>query len=147
MKLVDVLRDKIEKAEEDIRVIDDRLGKALGYMVELEDDVVQKQTELDRVETQIGQLGRQNQQLDERMQRLRLAMEAKGAERLVQSAELRLESFPAVVESEAFEDEDDVLTLDTVEDEGEPTTVSMAPEATKRRGVVQAAFKGLGRNI
>ncbi len=76
MKLVDVLRDKIEKAEEDIRVIDDRVGKALGYMVELEDEVVQKQTELDRVETQIGQLSRQNQQLDDRMQRLRLAMEA-----------------------------------------------------------------------
>ena len=151
MKLVDVLRDKIEKAEEDIRVIDDRVGKALGYMVELEDEVVQKQTELDRVETQIGQLSRQNQQLDERMQRLRLAMEAKGAERLVQSAELRLESFPLVVDSKAIEedDADDVLTLDAVadEDDDEPTAMPVPPEPAKRRGAVQAAFKGLARNI
>ncbi len=151
MKLVDVLRDKIEKAEEDIRVIDDRVGKALGYMVELEDEVVQKQTELDRVETQIGQLSRQNQQLDERLQRLRLAMEAKGAERLVQSAELRLESFPPVVDSKAIEedDADDVLTLDAIadEDDDEPTAMPVPPETTKRRGAVQAAFKGLARNI
>ena len=94
MKLVDVLRDKIEKAEEDVRSIDDRIGKALGFMVELEDNVVQKQTELDRVENLIGQLSRQNAQLDERMQRLRMTMEAKGAERLVKSAGLRLESLP-----------------------------------------------------
>ena len=154
MKLVDVLRDKIEKAEEDIRVIDDRVGKALGYMVELEDEVVQKQTELDRVETQIGQLSRQNQQLDERIERLRLAMEAKGAERLVQSAELRLESFPTVVESEVIEeqDEDDVLTLDAVanddedEDEDAPKATPAPAEAAKRRNAVQSAFRGLSRN-
>ncbi len=151
MKLVEILRDKIEKAEEDIRVIDDRVGKALGYMVELEDEVVHKQTELDRVETQIGQLSRQNQQLDERLQRLRLAMEAKGAERLVQSAELRLESLPLVVESEAIEQDnaDDVLTLDAIadEDKGEQTAMPVPLETAKRRGAVQAAFKGLARNI
>ena len=151
MKLVDVLRDKIEKAEEDIRVIDDRVGKALGYMVELEDEVVQKQTELDRVETQIGQLSRQNQQLDERIERLRLAMEAKGAERLVQSAELRLESLPPVIDSEAIRPDaaDDILTLDAIadEDNSELTAMPVPPETAKRRGAVQAAFKGLARNI
>ena len=119
-------------------------------MVELEDNVVQKQTELDRVENLIGQLSRQNEQLDERMQRLRMTMEAKGAERLVKSAELRLESFPSILESEAIEaedeDEDDILTLDAIADQDDPTATPMPPETVKRRSAVQAAFKGLGRN-
>ena len=110
MKLVDVLRDKIEKAEEDVRAIDDRIGKALGFMVELEDNVVQKQTELERVENLIGQLSRQNEQLDERMQRLRMTMEAKGAERLVKSAGLRLEALPTIVEPKAIEDDERTTT-------------------------------------
>ena len=153
MKLVDVLRDKIEKAEEDVRAIDDRIGKALGFMVELEDNVVQKQTELERVENLIGQLSRQNEQLDERMQRLRMTMEAKGAERLVKSAGLRLESLPTILEPKAIEDddedEDDILTLNAIaaDDEDEPTADSMSPETIKRRSAVQAAFKGFSRNI
>ena len=147
MKLADVLQNKIEKAEEDIRAIDERLAKALGLMVELEDNVVEKQEELTRVESQIGQLSRQNMQLDERLQRLRLSVEAKGADRLAQAGDLRLESFPAVVDGRPIDDdaEDAVLTLDAVAEEDEAMEPSDLPP--KRRKAVHSALKGLGRNL
>ena len=81
---MDELFESVAAAEQQVQQIDARIGAALGAVTELADDIVDRQVELNMLETKLGRLLHQDRELDEGFRLLRqvIRLEDAGVRRM-----------------------------------------------------------------
>ena len=77
---MDELIKSVAAAEQQVQHIGARIGEALGAITEIADDIVERQVELNLLETKLDRLLHQDRELDEGFRLLRQAFEFEGAD-------------------------------------------------------------------